>query len=132
MKRSRSSSGSVSASTSRSPAGRAATRLGSGLAAEVDLGSQVVARMALALVRSDRGLHDDAIHIAREAVEMYAETESPLVLGDAWMTLAEVLQAGGQAGEAAATARIALSFYERKGVRPAIASTKAFLGALEA
>jgi class 3 adenylate cyclase/tetratricopeptide (TPR) repeat protein len=69
----------------------ALARQGSDLAAEDDLGSQVVARMALALVRSARGLHDDAIHIARDAVEMYAETESPLVLGDAWMTLAESL-----------------------------------------
>ena len=108
----------------------ALARQGSDLAAEDDLGSQVVARMALALVRSARGMHDEAIHIAREAVEMYAETESPLVLGDAWMTLAESLRAGGRTAEATEAARTALGLYERKEVQPAIASTHAFLVAL--
>jgi class 3 adenylate cyclase/tetratricopeptide (TPR) repeat protein len=99
------------------------------LAAEDDLASQVTARVARARVRSSRGLHDEAIRLAREAVGLFAGAEAPNQSGEGWMTLAESLRAAGQIAEAAEAARTALMFYERKGNQPAIASTRAFLDA---
>jgi tetratricopeptide (TPR) repeat protein len=100
------------------------------LAAEDDLASQVTSRIARARVRSARGLHDEAIRLAREAVDLLAEAQAPNQHGDAWMALAGSLRSAGRpADEAEAAARTALDFYERKGNRPAIASTRAFLDA---
>jgi len=96
-------------------------------AADDDLASQVTGRIALARVRSARGRHDDAILFAREAVELFADAQSPDQSGDAWRALALALRAGVRGDEAAEAARIALAFYEKKGNRPAIASTLAFL-----
>jgi class 3 adenylate cyclase/tetratricopeptide (TPR) repeat protein len=102
------------------------------LAADDDLASQVTGRIALARVRSARGLHEDAIRLAREAVEMFADAESPDQSGDAWIALATALRAAGRADEAAKAARTALAFYKEKGNRLAIASTTAFLDDAEA
>ena len=101
------------------------------VAAEDDVASQVFGRSARALVRSARGEHDEAIRLAREAVDMIADAEMPNFQGEAWMELAEVLRAAGRTGEASDAARTALGFFERKGNELAIASTQAFLGPLD-
>ena len=98
------------------------------LAAEDDLASQVSVRIARARVRSARGVYDEAVGLAREAVDLCSEMEAPMMSGDAWMTLAESLREAGSRAEAADAARTALSFYDRKGAQPAIASTHDFLG----
>jgi tetratricopeptide (TPR) repeat protein len=101
-------------------------------AAEDDVSSQAMGRSALAAVHSLRGQHEQAIRLAREATEMFAPAESPNFQGDMSMTLARVLRAAGQTGEAADAGRAALTFYERKGNELAIASSQAFLDALDA
>jgi len=101
------------------------------VAAEDDVASQVFGRSAQALVRSGKSEHDQAIRLAREAVEMIADAEMPNFQGEAWMELAEVLRAASRTGEASDAARTALGFFERKGNELAIASTQAFLGALD-
>jgi class 3 adenylate cyclase/tetratricopeptide (TPR) repeat protein len=101
---------------------------GMDMAAEDDLASQAVGRTALARVRSARGRHDDAVELAREALEMLADAETPIMSGDAWITLARALRAVGRGPEAIEAAETALTLYERKGNRPAADSVRAFLG----
>jgi tetratricopeptide (TPR) repeat protein len=100
---------------------------GMDLAAEDDLASQAVGRTALSLVRSARGRHDEAIRLAREAVEMLAEAESPNQRGHAWITLARALRVADREPEAMEAAEAALTFFELKGIRPAADSVRAFL-----
>jgi class 3 adenylate cyclase/tetratricopeptide (TPR) repeat protein len=95
-----------------------------------DLISQASGRLARALVHSARGEHDEAIRLAREAVEMMADAQMPNFQGSAWIELAEVLHAAGRTGEASDAARTALACFERKGNELAIASTQVFLGSL--
>jgi tetratricopeptide (TPR) repeat protein len=92
----------------------------------------VTGRVALARVRSARGRHEDAIRLAREAVELFAEAESPDQSGDVWITFATALHAAGRTAEASDAARRALGFFERKGNKLAVTSTQAFLITLEA
>ena len=102
------------------------------LAADDDLASQVTGRVALARVRSARGRHEDAIRLARDAVERFADAESPDQSGDTWIAFATALRAAGRTGEASDAARTALGFFERKGNELAIASAQAFLRTLQA
>jgi class 3 adenylate cyclase/tetratricopeptide (TPR) repeat protein len=100
------------------------------IAAEDDLASQTAGRSARALVLAARGELAEAERLAREAVALYADAETPNLQGDAWMDLAKVLRTAGKPAESAAAAREALSLYERKGNAPASASTRAFIEAL--
>jgi class 3 adenylate cyclase/tetratricopeptide (TPR) repeat protein len=100
------------------------------IAAADDLASQTAGRSARALVLAARGELAEAERLAREAVALYADAETPNPQGDAWMDLANVLRTAGKPAEAAAAAREALSLYERKGNAPASASTRAFIEAL--
>ena len=85
-----------------------------------DLATQSPARSAQALVHASRGEFAEATQLAREAVELLAEAESPNFQGDAWMDLAQVLRMAGKPEAAGHAAGEALAFYERKGNRPAI------------
>jgi tetratricopeptide (TPR) repeat protein len=100
------------------------------IGAEDDLATQVPARSTQALVHAARGEFADAERLAREAVAMFADAESPNFQGDAWMDLAQVLRMAGKTGEAGEAAGEALAFYERKGNRPASATARAFIDAL--
>jgi tetratricopeptide (TPR) repeat protein len=64
-------------------------------AAEDDLASQVQGRVAQARVLSAPGRHDEAIALAREAEQMFADAQNPSWQGDLCMELAEVLRAAG-------------------------------------
>jgi len=97
------------------------------LAAEDDLASQVFGRVALAHLRTTQGSHDDAVAVAREAVEMYAHAQSPEQSGRIWFALAHALRGAGRDEEATGAAQTALAFFERKGVRPAADSVRSFL-----
>ncbi|HYY07971.1 MAG TPA: hypothetical protein VFA25_05140, partial [Actinomycetota bacterium] len=97
------------------------------LGAEDDVATQATACSAQALVLSARGEHDEALDLARAAVEMYARGQSPWFHGNALMALAAVCREAGSAGEAADAAAGALAAYERKGIEPAAASARAFL-----
>jgi class 3 adenylate cyclase/tetratricopeptide (TPR) repeat protein len=97
------------------------------LAAEDDLASQVFGRLALARVGTARGDHEHAVAVAREAVEMYADAQCPEQSGQVWFTLALALRGAGRDQEAIDAARTAMSSFERKGIRPAAASVRAFI-----
>ena len=97
------------------------------VAAEDDLISQVNGRAAQATVLAAREAFADAEELAREAVEMFAEAEAPDAHGVLWMTLARILRSAGKTEQAESAAREALALYERKGNRPATASTRAFI-----
>jgi class 3 adenylate cyclase/tetratricopeptide (TPR) repeat protein len=99
-------------------------------AAEDDLASQIQGRVAEARVRSARGRHDEAIALARESVEMFADAQDPRGQGDVCMELAEVLRAAGRPDEAAEAARRGLGYYERKESVPATKAARAFLASL--
>jgi tetratricopeptide (TPR) repeat protein len=95
--------------------------------ADDDLATETSARSAQALVRSARGEHDEARRLARGAVDLYADAQSPWFHGNAWMTLAEVARGAGLPEEAAEAARGALAAYERKGHEPGAASARTFI-----
>ena len=97
------------------------------IGADDDLATQASARSAQALVKSARGDHDEARRLAQEAVDMYAEAQSPWFHGDVLMTLAEVSRAAGMPEEAADAARDALAAYESKGHEPGMASARALI-----
>jgi tetratricopeptide (TPR) repeat protein len=99
-------------------------------AAEDDLASQVQGRAAQARVLSARGRHDQAIALAREAEQMFADAQNPSWQGDLCMELAEVLRAAGRLDEAADAARSGLGNYERKESVPATKAARAFLASL--
>jgi len=96
-------------------------------AAEDDLASQVFGRVALAHVRTVRGQHEDAVALAREAVEMFAHAQTPDLSGQAWFALAHALRGAGHDAEATEAAQTALAFFERKGVLPAADAVRAFI-----
>lgn len=100
------------------------------VAAKDDLASQTTGRSAQALVLAARGEFAGAEPLAREAVRMFADAESPNSQGDVWMDLAQVLRMAGKPAEAEQAAREALALYERKGNRPASESARKFIDEL--
>jgi class 3 adenylate cyclase/tetratricopeptide (TPR) repeat protein len=104
--------------------------IGIRIAAEDDLASQTVGRSARALVLAARGALAEAERVAREAVELFENAESPTFQADRWIDLAKVLRTAGKVDEASRAAREALALYERKGNRPASASTRALIDEL--
>ena len=101
------------------------------VAAEDDLSSQVIGRSAHAIVLAARRQFDEAEQLAREAVEMLQDAESPGLQGGVRMDLANVLRAAGKVAEAEQAARDALVFFERKGNRPSAEATRTFLKELD-
>ncbi len=96
------------------------------IGADDDLATQST-RSAEALVWSARGELDEACRLAQEAVDLYAEAQSPWFHGDTLMVLSEVSQAAGLRKEAVDAARAALAAYERKGHEPGAASARALI-----
>jgi class 3 adenylate cyclase/tetratricopeptide (TPR) repeat protein len=85
-----------------------------------DLGAnETVTKMTLRQVRAKvlarRGEHTEAERLAREAIAMGEETESPDAQGDAHADLGEVLLLGGEREESIAALETAVQRYERKG-----------------
>ena len=105
------------------------TAIARDVAAEDDLASQVLGRTAQALVLAARGRSAEVDDMAREGVGLYLEarSEAPNFVGEAWMDLAKVLRMAGKSAGSAEAAREALALFERKGNRPASASTRAFI-----
>jgi len=96
-----------------------------------DVWTQALWRQAQALVHSARREHEDAIRLAREAVDWFSRTDSLLRQGDAQCDLAEVLEAAGRRDEAVRAWREALDRYERKQVVPLAARVRERIAALE-
>jgi tetratricopeptide (TPR) repeat protein len=100
------------------------------VAAEDDLASQVVGRSAQALVLTARGEFDEAEQLAREAIQLLEEAESPEAQGVARLDLARILRSAGKPADAEHAARDALAFFQRKGNRPSSDETRAFIAEL--
>jgi class 3 adenylate cyclase/tetratricopeptide (TPR) repeat protein len=77
--------------------------------------TQMTCRQVKAKVLARRGEFAEATRLAREAVSLGEETESPDAQGSAHADLAEVLLLGGQRDEAVAALETAVKRYERKG-----------------
>jgi class 3 adenylate cyclase/tetratricopeptide (TPR) repeat protein len=77
-----------------------------------------------------RGEGSRAEELAREAVELFEQLDTPLEHGRALMTLADLLRAGGKTTEAQDAATRALQVFERKGVVPAMERAKRLLAEL--
>ena len=107
-------------------------RIGREAAAEDDVASQSGADAAWAMVLSARGDLDGAVVAARRSISVAADSDMYFGLGELHLNLARILAKAGEADEAVEAAREALSFFDRKGVVPAIARTEAFLAALGA
>jgi tetratricopeptide (TPR) repeat protein len=101
--------------------------IGREMAAADDVASQSGANAAWATVLSARGDLDGAIVAARRSISVAANSDMYFVLGDLHLNLARILARAGQRDEAVEAAREALSFFDRKGVVPAVARTEAFL-----
>jgi len=99
---------------------------------ERDYVTQMYWRQARALVCADRGEHDEAERLAREAVQITEETDGLNDQGDAFYYLAKVLVAAGRANEAAAALAQALERYERKRNLAMVAQVKPTLEELRA
>jgi tetratricopeptide (TPR) repeat protein len=102
------------------------------LGAGDDIATQVLWRQALAGVLVQRGDHDAALKLAREAIARAEATDMLLVRGDAWSDLASILELAGDTDGGAAALERALAEYEQKGVVPAIARIRARLVAIRA
>jgi tetratricopeptide (TPR) repeat protein len=89
-------------------------RLGRELGEEHDIATQSLWRQVQARLDSHRGLHAEALELAREAVELSERTDAlnaqAVALGD----LAEVLDRAGRPDEAAIALGEAVARYERK------------------
>jgi len=83
-----------------------------------DVYTQALWREVQALVLSFRGDHPEAERLAREAVEISADSDMLEIQGDCHYDLAQVLEAAGRREDAVAALREALALYERKEIVP--------------
>jgi tetratricopeptide (TPR) repeat protein len=88
-------------------------------------------RRVEALVLANRGEHEEADRLVREAVAGVEQTDSLTFQGDAWYDLAEVLAAAGREEDAAAALAEALDRYERKQNIPLARQVRERLAALQ-
>jgi tetratricopeptide (TPR) repeat protein len=91
------------------------SNVGEEFADEDDLDAQTLWRCVRARVLASRGEHDQAVTLAREAVELSLRTDFPQNQGDAYADLAEVLGAAGKDEEARAAGAEAARIYAGKG-----------------
>ena len=85
-------------------------------AAPDDVTTQFLWRQFRARLLAQQGAHEEAIALARTAVELTDQTEETESQGNARLDLAHVLAKAGRNDEAATAFREALDRYERKGV----------------
>jgi class 3 adenylate cyclase/tetratricopeptide (TPR) repeat protein len=80
-----------------------------------DIASQGSGRAILARVASRGGDHDGAVALARESVEVFAQTDYLTMHADGLVHMAHVLREAGQTGKALEAASEAERLYARKG-----------------
>jgi tetratricopeptide (TPR) repeat protein len=103
----------------------------------LDLGSpddvevQVFSRLARAGAKGATGAVEEAIAIAREAVDIAERTDASAMRGDALLELGRLLRVAGSDADADVAARRALELYEAKGSRVGTAVAREFLAAEE-
>ena len=81
-----------------------------------DVLTQVMGMQLRAKVLARRDDFSAALSLAEDADALARTTQSPVVLGDAALTLAEVLHLAGRPAESEAEFRRAIDWYERKGL----------------
>ena len=91
------------------------TRVCEGAASQEDTDSQIQWRLTRARVLARQGRVTEGNRLARDAVALAEETDFPVLLGDAFLALGEVLHIGARIDEALAAAEKALRCYETKG-----------------
>jgi class 3 adenylate cyclase/tetratricopeptide (TPR) repeat protein len=84
-------------------------------AAADDLSAQVEWRSVSAKLIAQRGRYDEAETLAREAVELVAQTDCLRFHGEALLDLGDVLALSGEPQQAAEAFRTGLELYEQKG-----------------
>ena len=78
-----------------------------------------------ARLAAHRGQHDEAVALARAAVELAEQTDMLNLRARIWLALAEVQRAAGNGAEADAAVATALELYEQKGNVAAAAALRA-------
>jgi tetratricopeptide (TPR) repeat protein len=82
---------------------------------EEDFASQHLWRVAMALIESNRGSHEKAAELAREAIDFTEPTDYLPMRGQAHETLGRVLSAAGRPDEAREAYERSLQRYQQKG-----------------
>jgi tetratricopeptide (TPR) repeat protein len=103
------------------------SRVSEGEATSEDRESQALWRRVRAKVLARSGAVEESQRLAREAVAVTRETDSPVLQADALADLAEVLSLTQAPEEAAETFQEALTLYRQKGNVPATDRTEASL-----
>ena len=93
----------------------------------LDEGDEPFAYLVQARLLAQRGDLREAERQAREAVEFFEETDSPMLKAEAYRIRAEVLRLGGRQEEAAEAIRQALVLEEQRGATLAAARTRTML-----
>jgi hypothetical protein len=94
-------------------------------AGEVDVHAQILWRSALARIAAVQARATEAVRLADEAVSLAEPTEWPNVKADALLDRARVFDRLGCAGEAAASASLAVGVYRAKGNVAGLAKAEA-------
>ena len=87
------------------------------LAVADDFDAQMRWRMVRARILAQQGEYGEAERLAREALEIGAETDWHMTHAKALITVADVLELAGRASETPPLVEAALALYERKGAR---------------
>jgi tetratricopeptide (TPR) repeat protein len=85
------------------------------ISAPNDVQSQAMWRFVKAPILARKGDYEQAELLARAAVQLLGNTDSPAVHADAMSELASVLEASGKITEAIETNDCAISLYDGKG-----------------
>jgi class 3 adenylate cyclase/tetratricopeptide (TPR) repeat protein len=88
---------------------------------------QVWGHSLLARIRASQDRYEEALGLARGAVESSDRTDMPLFRGDSRWDLAQVARQAGQRDEADAALREAIPIYEQKGMTVAASRARALL-----
>jgi tetratricopeptide (TPR) repeat protein len=105
-------------------------RLGQELGGSDDVLTQALWRQARALVHSARAEHSEAEQLAREAVDWIERSDALPRQGDAYLDLAQVLEAAGNRHGAIGARHEALDRYQRKQIIPLVRRVREQLSAL--
>ena len=97
------------------------------VAADEDIGAQIICQGLSARILADRGRHAEAVKLSSSAVALAAQTDQLSPRADALLDLAQVLAASGRVSEAYAAATQALDLYQRKGNLPGARESLGYL-----
>jgi tetratricopeptide (TPR) repeat protein len=100
--------------------------------AEDDVSTHVLGQSARARILAAQGRHEEAEHVARDAVGRAEETDDLNMRADAVLDLGRVLSEAGDRDGSVFAVEQALSLYEAKGNSAAVAAARRWLGEIGA